>query len=81
MAVLKAPGPMFVGPLYSAVGRAQAHSHEEKTAQWRLVKEHLTRLCAHAERRGVRIALEPLNRFETDFINTCAQGGWQWSGM
>src|SRR4029450_8699010 len=28
----------------------------------------------HAERKGVQLCIEPLNRFETDFLNTCDQG-------
>jgi D-psicose/D-tagatose/L-ribulose 3-epimerase len=38
------------------------------------VVKHLKTLCKHAEQRGILICLEPLNRFETDFINTCDQG-------
>ena len=36
--------------------------------------KHLKTLSAYAEKRGRVICLEPLNRFETDFINTCDQG-------
>jgi len=34
---------------------------------------HLKTLAKAAEKRGQQICLEPLNRFETDFINTCDQ--------
>ncbi len=34
---------------------------------------HLKTLCRHAEKRNKKVCLEPLNRFETDFINTCDQ--------
>jgi D-psicose/D-tagatose/L-ribulose 3-epimerase len=37
------------------------------------VKENLREICRYAEAKSKRIALEPLNRFETDFINTCEQ--------
>jgi D-psicose/D-tagatose/L-ribulose 3-epimerase len=63
----------LVGPVYSAVGRAEFVPERERRAQWKLVVRHLKRLCRYAERKGITIALEPLNRFETDFINTCAQ--------
>ena len=33
----------------------------------------LSRLADYAEGQGREIAIEPLNRFETDFINTCGQ--------
>jgi len=36
--------------------------------------KHLKTLCRYAEKRGKQVCLEPLNRFETDFINTCDQG-------
>jgi D-psicose/D-tagatose/L-ribulose 3-epimerase len=63
----------LVGPIYSAVGRAELVPDKERRAQWKLVAKHLKKICRHAEKKGVVIALEPLNRFETDFINTCDQ--------
>lgn len=62
-----------VGPVYSAVGRADAVPPAEYKQQWKTVVKHLKTLCEYAEKRGVQICLEPLNRFETDFINTCDQ--------
>ena len=35
--------------------------------------KNLKTLSKHAEKTGRQICLEPLNRFETDFINTCDQ--------
>lgn len=66
--------PSLIGPVYSAVGRADAVPPEEYREQWRTVAGHLKTLCAYAERNGKQVCLEPLNRFETDFINTCDQG-------
>ena len=63
----------LVGPVYSAVGRAELVPEQERAAQWRLVVENLKQACRYAERQGKKIAVEPLNRFETDFINTCGQ--------
>ncbi len=62
-----------VGPVYSAVGRADAVPAAEYKQQWKTVVGHLKTLCKHAEKAGILICLEPLNRFETDFINTCDQ--------
>jgi D-psicose/D-tagatose/L-ribulose 3-epimerase len=31
-------------------------------------------LAKYAESKGVTLCIEPLNRFETDFLNTCDQG-------
>ena len=61
----------IIGPLYSAVGRAEMVEPEQRKKEWKTVKEGLTEVCAYAEDKGIDLALEPLNRFETDFINIC----------
>jgi D-psicose/D-tagatose/L-ribulose 3-epimerase len=66
--------PSLIGPVYSAVGRADAVPDKEKKEQWQAVVKNLKKLCQYAEKQGKQICLEPLNRFETDFINTCDQG-------
>lgn len=65
--------PSLIGPVYSAVGRADAVPPDEYKQQWADVVKNLKTLCQHAEARGRQVCLEPLNRFETDFINTCDQ--------
>jgi D-psicose/D-tagatose/L-ribulose 3-epimerase len=72
MVVLKCPS--LIGPEYSAVGRADAVPPAEYKQQWKTVVKHLKTLCKYAQKRGRQVCLEPLNRFETDFINTCDQG-------
>ena len=66
--------PRLIGPVYSVVGRADAVEPEDYKHQWAEVVKNLKDLAAYAEARGRLICLEPLNRFETDFINTCDQG-------
>ncbi len=66
--------PSLIGPVYSAVGRADAVPENEYKQQWKTVVNNLRTLCDYAEKRGVQVCLEPLNRFETDFINTVDQG-------
>ena len=46
---------------------------DEYKKQWKTVVKNLKTLCKYAEKCGKQICLEPLNRFETDFINTCDQ--------
>src|ERR1051326_745452 len=65
--------PCLIGPVYSAVGRADAVPPDEYKQQWTTVVGHLKTLCKYAEEHGKQVCLEPLNRFETDFINTCDQ--------
>lgn len=64
---------IVAGPLYSAVGKARMISPEEKAQQWAWAVENL-KICAdYAKQKGIKLAIEPLNRFETDFINTIEQ--------
>ena len=65
--------PSLIGPVYSAVGRADAVPAAEYKQQWKTVVKHLKTLCRYAEKHRKQVCLEPLNRFETDFINTCDQ--------
>jgi D-psicose/D-tagatose/L-ribulose 3-epimerase len=66
--------PSLIGPVYSVVGKADAVDPAKQKEEWALVVKNLKELTRYAEQKGVQICLEPLNRFETDFINTCAQG-------
>jgi len=45
---------------------------ENRKKQWDLVVKNSQEVCKYAEEKGVYIAVEPLNRFETDFLNICA---------
>ncbi len=64
-------GAGFVaGPMYSAVGKARLLPPDQKKAEWELAVTNLRKVCEMAQASGQRIALEALNRFETDLINT-----------
>jgi D-psicose/D-tagatose/L-ribulose 3-epimerase len=60
----------FGGPMYSAVGKARMISAEQRKAEWDLAVKNLRKVCLMAEARNLKIALEPLNRFESDLVNT-----------
>lgn len=66
--------PIVAGPMYSAVGKTRLLAPEERAGQWNLAVETLKPVADYAGERGVRLAIETLNRFETDFINTVEQG-------
>lgn len=66
--------PRVIGPVYSVVGKADAVEPAQQKTEWMLVVKNLAQLAQHAASRGVTICIEPLNRFETDFLNTCDQG-------
>ena len=66
--------PSLIGPVYSVVGKADAVEPAKQKEEWALVVKNLKELANYAEDRGRQICIEPLNRFETDFLNTCNQG-------
>ena len=63
-------GSMMAGPLYAPVrcltGRARTDD------EWAHCRDVLGVAAVHAERAGIGMAIEPLNRFETHVINTIA---------
>jgi D-psicose/D-tagatose/L-ribulose 3-epimerase len=66
-------GTNLVGPIYSAVGRTWQMTAEERARDTDLLVENLGILARYAGDKGVRLGVEPLNRFETSFINLATQ--------
>ncbi|TLP70695.1 sugar phosphate isomerase/epimerase family protein [Maribacter sp. ACAM166] len=60
----------LAGPMYSAVGKARMISQEQRKREWDLAVSNLQKVCVMADANGLSIALEPLNRFESDMVNT-----------
>ncbi|MBN2451049.1 MAG: sugar phosphate isomerase/epimerase [Lentisphaeria bacterium] len=64
-------GKLVAGPLYAPVrcltGRARTDD------EWRWCRDILAAAAAHAHERGVTLAIEPLNRFETYVLTTVAE--------
>lgn len=65
--------PIFGGPLYSAVGKTRLVSNEQKMQERDWCVETLVEVGRIAADSGVVLGLEPLNRFETDMVNTVDQ--------
>jgi D-psicose/D-tagatose/L-ribulose 3-epimerase len=63
----------LVGPLYSAVGRTWQATADERARDIDLLVRNLGELASLASDQGVVLCLEPLNRFETSFINLASQ--------
>jgi D-psicose/D-tagatose/L-ribulose 3-epimerase len=64
-------GAGFVaGPMYSAVGKARLVAPEQRKVEWDLAVSNLRKVCRRAGEFGLDLAIETLNRFETDLINT-----------
>ena len=63
----------LVGPIYSAVGRTWQQSAEDRARDLDTLVANLIKLCSYAGEHGVVLGIEPLNRFETSFINLADQ--------
>ena len=55
----------------SQVGKVAAMDTPEQ--EWAWAVESLKEVYVHAQKEGIRMALEPLNRFETNFLNRAGQ--------
>jgi D-psicose/D-tagatose/L-ribulose 3-epimerase len=66
--------PRLIGPIYSVVGKADAVEPEQQKKEFALVVKNLKLLAAYAAAKGITLCIEPLNRFETDFLNTTDKG-------
>jgi len=66
--------PHVAGPMYSATGKARLLTPAERDEQRLWAVASLREVAAYAGEKGVALAIEPLNRFETDLVNTVAQG-------
>jgi len=62
------------GPLYSSVGKAHLDDRDDRRREWELSVAEMRGLADQAGKKRIKLALEPLNRFETDMINTVSQG-------
>ncbi|MDF0514112.1 sugar phosphate isomerase/epimerase [Agromyces sp. H3Y2-19a] len=65
--------PVVAGPFTAATGRAWRMDAEEREARYRELRTALAPLVRQAEARGIRLAIEPLNRYETSLVNTVEQ--------
>ena len=63
----------LAGPIYSPVGKTWPMDASERATTVRRLVENLRPVADYAAERGVTLALEPLNRFETSFMNTAEQ--------
>jgi D-psicose/D-tagatose/L-ribulose 3-epimerase len=64
---------VVAGPVYTPTGKTWRMDDAERAAAIDCLVEGLLPLADYAGERGVRLAIEPLNRFETSFLNTAAQ--------
>jgi D-psicose/D-tagatose/L-ribulose 3-epimerase len=65
--------PAVCGPFYAQTGRVWQMTGDERTAAYAEWRENLRPVAEYAGERGVRIGIEPLNRYETSMVNTVDQ--------
>ncbi|GAB3272518.1 sugar phosphate isomerase/epimerase family protein [Parahaliea aestuarii] len=63
----------LVGPAYSATGKRRKIPQQQRAREWELAVAGLSQAGRMAADHGVVLGIEPLNRFETDLINTSTQ--------
>lgn len=61
--------PAIIGSLQ---GRAEPNTTRDQQMDW--LRDALNDLAARADRHGQMVLFEPLNRYETNLVNTIAQG-------
>jgi D-psicose/D-tagatose/L-ribulose 3-epimerase len=66
--------PDVIGPMYSVTGKTRLLADAEREQQRMWAADSLREVGEYAAARGVGLAMEPLNRFETDLVNTVQQG-------
>jgi D-psicose/D-tagatose/L-ribulose 3-epimerase len=64
---------ILAGPIYSAVGKRRQLPDAQRQIEWGRAVVGLREAGKIAADAGVTLAVEPLNRFETDLVNTAAQ--------
>jgi len=65
--------PLVIGPMYTEVGRTWRLPPSDRAAVLTTLRRSLTEAGDYAAARGVRLAVEPLNRYETSLLNTTEQ--------
>lgn len=66
--------PVVCGPMYSAVGKEHLEDEKARKVEWEMSVAGVRQMAEYARPKGVKLALETLNRFETDMLNVVAQG-------
>jgi D-psicose/D-tagatose/L-ribulose 3-epimerase len=64
---------MVIGPMYTSVGRTWRITPEERHRITEDLIDRYRDLGEYARQRGIKLAIEPLNRYETSVFNTTAQ--------
>ena len=73
--IARAAGAELVsGPMYAETGKIGIQTAGAKAERMAFAVENMKIVADYAKDAGIKLAVEPLNRFETDFLNTVTQG-------
>jgi D-psicose/D-tagatose/L-ribulose 3-epimerase len=61
------------GPFYASTGRVWRMDADQRQTAYVDLRTHLAPVVDHAAAQGVRLGIEPLNRYETSLVNTVDQ--------
>lgn len=65
--------PVIAGPAYASVGRTWRLSATQRMDTYAQLRDSLSPVVDHAIEAGIKIGIEPLNRYETSLLNTVDQ--------
>jgi D-psicose/D-tagatose/L-ribulose 3-epimerase len=71
-AAAEAGSALLAGPVYAPVGALPGR--RRSTEEWKRAVDAFQQLGPTLSAHGVTLAIEPLNRFETNFLNTVSDG-------
>lgn len=66
--------PLVCGPMYSAVGKVHLDDEQARSEEWKLAVSGIREMADYAKSKNIKLALEIINRFETDLLNVVSQG-------
>ncbi|HSB78764.1 MAG TPA: sugar phosphate isomerase/epimerase family protein [Candidatus Methylomirabilis sp.] len=64
----------FIGPMHSEIRRQHPDPAPVREERWKRCVEGLAAVAREAEQVGIHVAVEVLNRYESDFLTTTADG-------
>src|SRR3990172_11353766 len=65
-AAVELGSPVVCGPMFSAVGKEHVEDEAARKAEWDLSVSGIREMAQYAKSKDIKLALETLNRFETD---------------
>jgi D-psicose/D-tagatose/L-ribulose 3-epimerase len=65
---------VICGPMYSSVGKDHLADSDSRRKEWDRAVTGIREMADYGAAKGIQLAFEPLNRFETDMINVVSQG-------